>query len=170
MNLQPGNSVLEIGCSSGANFSFLHNQIGETGEIMGVDLSPDMIRQAEKRIMIEGWQNISVKEGMAEVIDLEKQYDGLLLFAMHDVLTSKDALDNILKFVKTGGAIVAAGPKLPSKYPGKILQPMIKMVFNQFAVSGEDKEQPWRILGERVKKLRVEENRIGTMYIADGKV
>ena len=169
LHLQPGSSVLEIGCSSGANFALLHEAVGETGEIVGVDLSPDMIAQAKLRIEKTGWKNIAVIEKAAEEVVLERQFDGLLLFAMHDVLTAPKALDNVLKYLKSGGYIVTAGPMLPSKYPGKLLRPLIKVIFSRFAVSKEYMDTPWRMLAERVKELRVTGNGPGIFYIADGK-
>jgi len=170
LHLRPGSSVLEIGCSSGANFSLLHEAVGQSGKITGVDLSPDMIAQARLRIEKMGWGNITVIEEAAEEVVLENQYDGLLLFAMHDVLTSPKGLDNLLKFVKPGGYVVTAGPKLAATYPGRILNPFIGLVFNRLAVSKEDKDMPWRLLAERVKGLVVEENALGITYLAYGKV
>ena len=169
LHLQSGSSVLEIGCSSGANFAFLYEVVGVKGEIIGVDLSPDMVTQARKRIEKAGWKNIKVIENAAEEVVLEKKYDGMLLFAMHDVLTSPKALDNVLKHVKPGGYVVTSGPKISSTYPGKILSPFIGMIFGRFAVSKEDKEMPWRLLAKRVANLLIEENALGISYLAYGK-
>lgn len=170
LHLRPGSSVLEIGCSSGANFSLLHEDVGESGKITGVDLSPDMIEQARLRIKKKGWGNITVIEGAAEEVVLENQYDGLLLFAMHDVLTSPKGLDNVLSYIKSGGYVVTAGPKLASTYPGRILNPFIGLVFNRLAVSKEDKDMPWRLLAERIKDIQVEESALGITFLAYGKM
>ena len=170
LSLSPGSSVLEIGCSSGANFALLYEAVGKNGEIIGVDLSPDMITQARIRIEKAGWKNITVIEEAAEEVVLENKYDGLLLFAMQDVLTSPQALDRILKYLKPGSHVVAAGPKLPSTYPGKILSPFIGMIFSRFAVSKEDKDMPWRLLAERIDDLQIEEYGPGISFLAYGKM
>jgi len=165
LNLHPGDQVLEVGCSSGANFAYLGQAVGPTGRVVGVDLSPDMITQAQKRIQKAGWMNVEVIQASAETIQLDQKFDGLLLFAMHDVLTSPQALDNILTYIKPGGRVAAAGPLLSSGFPGKLLNPMIRMVYKRFSVSQEDKHQPWRQLAGRLTKIKVEIHGPGLMYL-----
>lgn len=170
LNLLPGRTVVEIGCSSGANFALLQGAVGEKGQVLGVDLSPDMVDQANKRIRVAGWDNVSVIEGAAEDIVLPHSFDGLLLFAMHDVLTSPQALENIFKYLKPGGRVVAAGPKLASKFPGKALNPLIRLAYKRFAVSQGDADIPWRILAGQVGNLQVEETTSGLLYLVHGSV
>ncbi len=169
LGLMPGSHILDIGCSSGANFRFLEQAVGKSGQITGVDLSPDMVRQARLRIEKNGWQNIRVIEQAAEETYLSEPVDGVLLFAMHDVLTSPLALDRALACLKPGGKVAAAGPMLAAKLPGKMLNPMIRNVFRRFAVSNQDMDCPWRLLAERVK-LEVEILGPGIMYLVWGTI
>jgi len=170
LGLQPGSSVLEIGCSSGANFPLLQEAVGESGQIVGVDLSPDMVIQANKRIERAGWKNVSVIEGAAEAVKLPGRYDGVLLFAMHDVLVSQKALENVLFYLYPGGRVVAAGPKLAPKLPGKLLNSLINVVYRRFAVFQVDKDQPWRLLMGQIKDIQVEETGLGLVYLVHGVV
>jgi hypothetical protein len=50
--------------------------------------------------------------GPAQTIPLAGRFDGLLLFAAHEVLTSPEALDHLLLHLKKQGSIVAFGAKL----------------------------------------------------------
>lgn len=168
LSLLPGSKVLEVGCSSGANFSLLYEAVGAKGEIVGVDLSPDMVARAQLRIKRNGWQNIKVIQQAAEEVVLTDQYDGLLLFAMHDIITSPQALENILVYLNPSGRVVAAGPKLSSSYPGKTLNPMIRLVFNRFAISKQNMDYPWRLLAGRIKDIQVEEYALGITYLVYG--
>jgi demethylmenaquinone methyltransferase/2-methoxy-6-polyprenyl-1,4-benzoquinol methylase len=168
LELQPGQSVLEVGCSSGANFYFLQQAVGPKGSVVGVDLSPEMVVQARLRIQKNGWNNIQVIESAAESVVLEQKFDGLLLFAMHDVLTSSLALKNILSFIKPGGHIVTAGPQLADKFPEKLLNPFINLVFNKFSVSQEHKDCPWRLLADLLNNLEIEHFGPGIMYLVKG--
>jgi len=144
--------------------------VGQSGEIMGVDISPDMVAQARLRVRKSGWQNVRIIEAAAEEVVLSDAYDGLLLFAMHDVLTSPPALDHILASLKPNGRVVAAGPKLPAAFPGKVLSPLIRIVFSRFAMSKQDMDCPWRLLAERVQNLQVEEPPPGISYLVQGVV
>jgi cyanophycinase len=169
LQLKPGARVLEVGCSTGANFHDLVEAVGKDGEVVGVDLSPDMIDHAWARIDRAGWRNVRVIEDSAEDVQLEGQFDAILLFAMHDVLTSQKGLENILSYLKPGGVVLAAGPRLAEERPWSLLNPMVKTVYRRFAVSQEDRGQPWRRLGGLVD-LHVEDAGSGIMYLVWGKM
>ena len=47
-----------------------------------------MVAAARDRVARQGWANVTVLEGAAEELRIHGEFDALLLFAMHDVLTS----------------------------------------------------------------------------------
>ncbi len=63
--LSPGDTVVEMGCGTGANFPFLREAVGPDGRVVGVDLVPGMLEQARRRIDREGWSNVHVCRGDA---------------------------------------------------------------------------------------------------------
>jgi ubiquinone/menaquinone biosynthesis C-methylase UbiE len=102
--LKPGNRVLDVGCGTGTSFSFLVQAVGTEGEVVGVEISPNMAASAKKRIEQEEWNNVRVAVGPAQTTPLPGTFDGLLLFAAHEVLTSPEALDHLLAHLKKRGA------------------------------------------------------------------
>ncbi|NLN93594.1 MAG: class I SAM-dependent methyltransferase [Candidatus Hydrogenedens sp.] len=50
-NIQPGQRLLEAGCGAGRLTVLLENAVGPEGEILGCDLSPEMIAFAKKRML-----------------------------------------------------------------------------------------------------------------------
>src|SRR5438128_7937451 len=66
LGLTPGERVLDVACGTGANFSLLHAAIGETGEIVGVDLSPEMLAIAAERAQRSGFRNVRLIEAAVE--------------------------------------------------------------------------------------------------------
>lgn len=54
LNLQQGDTVVEIGCGTGLNFSLLHQAVGPTGRVIGVDLTDAMLAQARQRVAENG--------------------------------------------------------------------------------------------------------------------
>src|SRR5215469_8073508 len=52
--LQRGDLVVDIGCGTGLNFALLREVIGETGRILGVDLTDAMLEQARLRVAAQG--------------------------------------------------------------------------------------------------------------------
>ena len=170
LGLVPGGSVLEVGCGSGANFPFLLEAVGSTGQVVGVDLSPEMIAAARTRVQRRGWSRIRLIESAAESLRLDEQFDALLLFAMHDVFTSPAGLDRSLAHVRPGGRVVAVGPVLASGRLRRILNPVVGAAFQRFAVSSLDRDRPWRLLAERVRDLQVERLGPGVLFMAWGEV
>src|SRR5258707_1401238 len=65
LGLRPGDSVVEIACGTGLNFSLIDQVIGPGGRLVGVDLTDAMLAQAEHRIETDGWTNISLVQADA---------------------------------------------------------------------------------------------------------
>lgn len=63
--LSPGDTVVEVGCGTGANLRLLRERVGPTGRVVGVDLTPSMLKQADRRIERAGWENVSCIRGDA---------------------------------------------------------------------------------------------------------
>jgi demethylmenaquinone methyltransferase/2-methoxy-6-polyprenyl-1,4-benzoquinol methylase len=170
LRLAPGGTVPEVGCGSGVNFPFLVRAVGPAGQVVGVDLSPDLIAAASARVRRRGWPRVRLIELAAESLRLDEKFDALLLFAMHDVFTSPAGLDRCLAHVRPGGRVVAVGPVLAAGRPGRVLNPVLGAVFRRFAVSSLDRYQPWRLLAERVPALHVERFGPGVLFMAWGEV
>ncbi|WP_224332593.1 class I SAM-dependent methyltransferase [Haloprofundus halobius] len=56
----PGDTVVEMGCGTGANFAYLRERVGSSGTLVGVDFSPGMLAVARERVAQEGWANVHV--------------------------------------------------------------------------------------------------------------
>jgi len=51
LGLGQADSVLEVGCGTGNSLRYLHDAVGSTGHIFGVDISSGMLSQAESCAM-----------------------------------------------------------------------------------------------------------------------
>ena len=63
LDLQPGETVVEMGCGTGANLPLLRDRVGPEGRVLGVDVSPGVLRVAADRIDRAGWANVHVLRG-----------------------------------------------------------------------------------------------------------
>src|SRR5258708_8858601 len=75
LGLRPGDSVVEIACGTGLNFSLIEQVIGPGGRLVGVDLTDAMLAQAEHRIETDGWSNISLVQADAAEFDFPTKAD-----------------------------------------------------------------------------------------------
>lgn len=56
LNLQAGDTVIDLFCGTGINFAPVLAQIGEQGQLIGIDGSTGMLAQAQRRIQKADWQ------------------------------------------------------------------------------------------------------------------
>jgi ubiquinone/menaquinone biosynthesis C-methylase UbiE len=63
--LSPGDTVVEMGCGTGANLPYLRERVGPTGRVIGLDRTPGMLEVARKRVARKGWTNVSLVRGDA---------------------------------------------------------------------------------------------------------
>ena len=78
LRLSPGDTVVEIGCGTGLNFTLLQKAIGPTGQIIGVDLTEAMLAQARERAERAGWHNVEVVLSDATEYDFPVGVNGIL--------------------------------------------------------------------------------------------
>ena len=63
----PGEKVLEAGCGTGAATVPLAEAVGDTGEVVGIDISEPMLVAARERISHSGLRNITLLRADAQV-------------------------------------------------------------------------------------------------------
>ena len=168
LNLKQGDRVLDMGCGPGGSFPYLVRAVGSSGEVVGVEISPEVTINARRRIERNKWTNVQVIEADARTVQLTGTFDGLLMFAT-DVLLLEEALENILPHLKENAWVAAFGAKFSGHRLGRILNPVLKMLFNlTFSTTPRLDYEPWRMLAKRVANVDIEEYFLGLMFLASG--
>lgn len=78
MELAPGDTVVDMGTGTGSNLPFLREAVGAEGAVIGVDVSPEMLDRARRRVDDAGWENVTLVEGDIRDPPLEGPVDGIL--------------------------------------------------------------------------------------------
>lgn len=102
----PGDTVVEMGCGSGANLPILRERVGPEGRVIGVDVSPGVLRVAQHRINRHGWENVQVVRADATMPPLAEGVDCLfasLVVGMFDDPAS--VVDTWANLVGPGGRL-----------------------------------------------------------------
>ena len=60
LGVKLGDSVVEVGCGTGLNFKYVINFIGETGNLIGIDLTDAMLKKASDRVLKNNWTNVKL--------------------------------------------------------------------------------------------------------------
>jgi demethylmenaquinone methyltransferase/2-methoxy-6-polyprenyl-1,4-benzoquinol methylase len=169
LNLKRGDRVLDVGCGPGGSFPFLVQAVGPTGQVVGIEISPDHSELARRRIARNQWENIQVVEAAAQNASLIGTFDGLLMFAAPDVYASQEALENILPNLRDNARVAAFGAKLSNHRLGRVFNPLLKLLYKlSFSTTPKPDHEPWRLLAEYIEGVHVMEYFFGLMFLASG--
>jgi phosphatidylethanolamine/phosphatidyl-N-methylethanolamine N-methyltransferase len=105
LNALPAGKVLEVGVGTGIALPHYKRQ----HRITGIDLSPDMLRIAEKRVEKQRLSNVEAIREMdaANLAFADGAFDvAVAMFVMSVVPDPKRVLDEMVRVVRPGGTIV----------------------------------------------------------------
>lgn len=105
LSLSPGDTVVEMGCGTGANFPHLRSAVGPMGQVIGIDLVEAMLAGARKRIDRQGWKNVHVCRADATrppVADADAIISTFLIGMLSDPAA---AIEEWLEHLAPGGSI-----------------------------------------------------------------
>jgi ubiquinone/menaquinone biosynthesis C-methylase UbiE len=70
-NLRPGETVLDLGSGGGLDCFLAARQVGESGRVIGVDMTPEMLARARRGAERLGAKNVEFREGYLESLPVE---------------------------------------------------------------------------------------------------
>jgi len=169
LELKSGDTVLDLGCGTGLSFPLFERRIGSDGRIIGIDLSPDMLAKARERVAREGWDNVTLIESAIEDAEIPGQADAALLHFVHDTMRTPDAIGNVIRHLKSGARVAAAGAKWAPwwRLPVNLA---VWRISRPYITTFEGFDRPWSHLERYVPDLQVRETAFGAVYIAWGRI
>jgi len=165
--LQPGQTVLEVGCGTGRNFSMILEKIGSTGKLVGVDYTSEMLAHAQKRVEREGWENVELIQGDAARIELGQKFDAALsTLAISVIPDYRGALERMLAHVKSGGRLAIGDAKRSSRWYGRPFNWIVDLLGK--GAAGMMSRKPWEQLNKTLGDFHYKEWFMGFFYVAVG--
>jgi demethylmenaquinone methyltransferase/2-methoxy-6-polyprenyl-1,4-benzoquinol methylase len=118
LNLRRGDTVVEICCGTGLNFSLLQSEVGPSGKIIGVDLTDSMLGQAKKRVKQEGWTNVELIQMDAAKYQFPQNVNGIIsTFAITFIPEYDRIIKNGAEALSPSGRFVILDLMKPDKWP-----------------------------------------------------
>lgn len=170
LHLTPGTRALDLGCGPGGSLPFLVDAVGPTGQVVGVEISPEVAINARRRVARHAWENVQILEAPAETVSLMGSFDGALMFGAPDVYASPTALANLFRHLRPGARVVFFGAKTSRHRMGWVLNPLLRTVFPRisFPTTPVPDDAPWSVVAPLLGDLSVDEYFFGWMFLAAG--
>jgi ubiquinone/menaquinone biosynthesis C-methylase UbiE len=169
LHLQPGQTVLDIACGTGRNFSLILEKISPTGRLVGVDYTPAMLDRARERVAREGWKNVELIQADAARIDLGRKFDAALCTLAIGVIPDyRVALDRMTAHVKPGGWLAIGDAKRSSGWKGFAFNWLADLL--GYGAAEDMSRRPWESLRVMLSDFHYEEWFSGFFYVASGNV
>jgi ubiquinone/menaquinone biosynthesis C-methylase UbiE len=115
---QPGERVIDVGCGCGDTSIEIARSVGETGAVLGVDVSQPMLEVARSRAALTNGAHLSFQNGDASETALPTDTD--LLFSRFGVMffnQPSNAFRHLRKSLRTGGRCVFVCWRAPRDNP-----------------------------------------------------
>jgi arsenite methyltransferase len=108
--INTGEQVLDIGCGAGVDTILASIMTGPTGNVVGVDIVPEMLQQGEKNLMMTDQKNVNFKKTSGEKLPYPVDtFDVVISNGVINLIPDKEAaLAEIFRVLKPGGRLMMA--------------------------------------------------------------
>jgi len=169
LDLQPGNTVVELGCGTGLNFPLLQEQIGRNGELVGVDLTDAMLTQARRRVEKYGWSNVSLVHSDARDYEFPRPTHGVIAtFALTLVPAYESVIDRAYRALGSGGRLVVLDFKQPDDMPMWLVRLGVAITASFGVTLDLAERRPWLSMASRFEEFHCDDRFLGFVYVAVG--
>lgn len=138
-SIKSGDTVLVYCCGTGLDFPHIRNLIGDTGRIIGIDFSREMLKQASEKVEKYEWDNIELIEG--DVVEYSERIAvkadaGVCTLGLSIIPDYLAAYESLLSNVKVGGEILVGDMQLAA---GKmaVFNPLVLRMSRRFGGTRE---------------------------------
>ena len=166
--LAGGLFIATVGCGTGINLQLLAAAVGEHGQVVGIDLSPGMLKQARNRAERHKLSQVTRNQTSISDFRLPVGTTAALATASLETVPKYDAVvrDLATQLVPTRGRLAVGGLRRPSAWPSWAVAPGC-LATAIFGVNRSyERIQPWRSVQRHVDEMAFETAASGALCLS----
>jgi len=120
--IRPGMTVVDLGCGSGAYTPYVARTVGNDGKVYAVDIQRGMLKQLERKLSREEFQdirNIEIKQASAYELPFEDESIDLvyMVAVLPEIPDRRTALGEVHRVLRPGGVLAVTEIIQDPDYP-----------------------------------------------------
>ncbi len=130
LELQPGETVLDLGSGGGIDCFLAAREVGPTGRVIGVDMTPEMIERAQRNAARTGLRQVEFRLGRLEQLPVQdSSVDAVTSNCVINLVPDKGKVfEEIARVLRPSGRLVVSDIVLDGPLPEAIRNDLLAYV------------------------------------------
>ncbi len=121
-SLKEGETVLDLGSGAGFDCFLAAKKVGKKGKVVGVDMTPEMLKRARENASKGGYKNVEFREGEIEALPVEdNSIDAVISNCVINLSPDKEQVfREMYRVLKKGGRFMVSDITLAKDLPKEL--------------------------------------------------